>query len=164
MEDVHRVLPVLADDLQQYSYFGVYDGHGGRQIVDFLEEALEKNIMNELRMQDDAPILDRLSRYCRFLIQLLSLAGVNIRSSYFFFLFFLKKQHQQLKYYEHRAFLITDMQSRRDDIVASGATAVSVLLKRSEDGSSRSVYVANVGDSRAVLVTSKPPDRYVHDN
>ena len=57
------------------------------------------------------------------------------------------------------AFLITDMQSRKNDIVASGATAVSVLLKRSEDGSERTLYVANVGDSRAVLVTSHTNDK-----
>jgi serine/threonine protein phosphatase PrpC len=92
-------------------------GHGGRQIADFLEETLEKNIAIELRQQDDATILDRLSR----------------------------------------AFLITDMQSRKQDIVASGATAVSVLLKRSEDGLERTLYVGNVGDSRAILVTSNPP-------
>jgi serine/threonine protein phosphatase PrpC len=55
-----------------------------------------------------------------------------------------------------RAFIITDMQSRKQGIVASGATAVSVLLKRSEDGTDRTLYVGNVGDSRAVLVTSKP--------
>ena len=55
-----------------------------------------------------------------------------------------------------RAYLITDMQSRKSGIVASGATAVSVLLKRSEDGLDKTLYVGNVGDSRAILVTSKP--------
>lgn len=37
-------------------------GHGGRQIVDFLEETLEKNIAIELKETDDATVLDRLSR------------------------------------------------------------------------------------------------------
>jgi serine/threonine protein phosphatase PrpC len=117
MEDCHRVLPQLAADLPQYAYFGVYDGHGGRQIVDFLEEALENNIAIELKEKDDATIEERLSR----------------------------------------AFGITDMQSRKMEIVASGATAVAALLESSADGLVRKLYVANVGDSRAVLVTSKPP-------
>ena len=116
MEDCHRVLPVLSPDLPQYSYFGVYDGHGGRQIVDFLEEALENNIVIELKLPDEASVEERLGR----------------------------------------AFGITDMQSRKMDIVASGATAVSVLLETSTDGQQRTVYSANVGDSRAVLVTTKP--------
>jgi hypothetical protein len=40
----------------------IFLGHGGRQIVDFLEETLEKNIAIELKETDDASILDRLSR------------------------------------------------------------------------------------------------------
>ena len=40
-----------------------FTGHGGRQIVDFLEEELEKNIAIELKETDDASVLDRLARY-----------------------------------------------------------------------------------------------------
>lgn len=48
---------------------GVYDGHGGRQIADFLEESLEKTIYQELKVDDDASIPDRLSRYgCRQIV------------------------------------------------------------------------------------------------
>lgn len=61
MEDVHRIVPALGG-AEEYSYFGVYDGHGGRQIVDFLEERLENNISKELREGDDAPVLERLRR------------------------------------------------------------------------------------------------------
>ena len=64
MEDVHRILPTLSAGLEQYSYFGIYDGHGGRQIVDFLEDALEQNIAIELKEPDDAIVLERMSRYC----------------------------------------------------------------------------------------------------
>ncbi|KAJ1413062.1 phosphatase 2C-like domain-containing protein [Ochromonadaceae sp. CCMP2298] len=124
MEDVHRILPTLGG-LAEYSYFGIYDGHGGRQIVDFLEDALEQNIAEELKQPDDASVLERLTR----------------------------------------AFLITDMQSKKQNINTSGATAVSVLLRGDAAPSSggmegihgaarRRLYVANVGDSRAVLVSS----------
>ena len=171
MEDVHRIVGSLPG-APDYSYFGVYDGHGGRQIVDYLEEGLEMNISTELQQPDDASILDRMSR----------------------------------------AFLITDMHSRRLNITTSGATAVVALLKTTfadkpaappvqglvetetetqtetqtegEGGGeetqttdsgrggggnggaaaaaaapvvlAKTLYVANVGDSRAVLAMSDP--------
>jgi hypothetical protein len=41
---------------------GVYDGHGGRQIADFLETRLEETIFQELQVDDQASIPDRLAR------------------------------------------------------------------------------------------------------
>ena len=61
MEDIHRIVPSLGGD-ENLSYFGVYDGHGGRQIADFLEETLENNIYQELRHHDDATIPQRIAR------------------------------------------------------------------------------------------------------
>jgi serine/threonine protein phosphatase PrpC len=63
MEDCHRIIPALGGD-DCLSYFGVYDGHGGRQIVDFLETTLEENVAEELRQPDDAAIPERLARAC----------------------------------------------------------------------------------------------------
>lgn len=93
-------------------------GHGGRHIVDFLEQALEQNIARELKEPDEASVLDRLSR----------------------------------------AFLITDMQSRKLDITTSGATAVVAVLKyeRIADVSQRTLYVANVGDRYDGVRSAKP--------
>jgi len=95
-------------------------GHGGRHIVNFLEEQLEKNITTELLLNDEATVQERLTR----------------------------------------AFLITDMQSRQQQNNTAGATAVSVLLRRekTEGGASdvRRIFAANVGDSRAVLLTKNP--------
>jgi len=65
MEDCHRIIPVMDDTnpiLQNYSYFGIYDGHGGRQIVDFLEKALEQSIAHELTLPDAASVQERLTR------------------------------------------------------------------------------------------------------
>eukprot|EP00595_Chromulina_sp_UTEXLB2642_P003537 CAMPEP_0196765438 /NCGR_PEP_ID=MMETSP1095-20130614/8835_1 /TAXON_ID=96789 ORGANISM="Chromulina nebulosa, Strain UTEXLB2642" /NCGR_SAMPLE_ID=MMETSP1095 /ASSEMBLY_ACC=CAM_ASM_000446 /LENGTH=260 /DNA_ID=CAMNT_0042123469 /DNA_START=77 /DNA_END=859 /DNA_ORIENTATION=- len=117
MEDCHRIVPTLLEtESSNYSYFGVYDGHGGRQIVEFLEETLENNILNELKQDDDASIPERLTR----------------------------------------AFLITDMESKQKKINSSGATAVCGLLKTEFNSerivTSRVLYTANAGDSRAVLV------------
>lgn len=79
MEDCHRVVENFNGD-ENLAYFGVYDGHGGRNIVDFIEERLEQNICTELRMTDDSNVLERLAR----------------------------------------AYLITDMQSRKCNITTSG--------------------------------------------
>lgn len=53
------------------------------------------------------------------------------------------------------------MQSKKLNITTSGATAVSVLLysesSELDNKSKRTLYVANVGDARAVLVSSKKP-------
>ena len=68
-----------------------------------------------------------------------------------------------------RAFLITDMQSKKLKIDTSGATAVSVLLATepssiNSENQKRKLYVGNVGDSRAVLVSSKPPPGHTHQD
>lgn len=110
MEDAHRILSTLHSDLPHFSFFGLYDGHGGRQIVSFLEEHLEKQLAEELMIQDEASIQEKITR----------------------------------------AFLITDMKSRRLEITTSGATAVIALIQRFDN--KRTLYIANVGDSRAVLV------------
>lgn len=44
-----------------------------------------------------------------------------------------------------RAYLLTDVQSRQAQLMVSGATAVTCLIKKSPDGS-RTLYAANVGD------------------
>jgi hypothetical protein len=62
MEDCHRILPTLNEGPNNFSYFGIYDGHGGRQLVDFLEESLEQNLITELKEPDDASVLERMSR------------------------------------------------------------------------------------------------------
>jgi hypothetical protein len=55
MEDEFRVIPKLPIDGERViSYFGVYDGHGGRGTVDFLKEGLEKAVCTAISQgQDD---------------------------------------------------------------------------------------------------------------
>eukprot|EP01031_Cornospumella_fuschlensis_P034669 gene34669-41983_t len=79
MEDVHRILPQLHDSLPQYSFLGIYDGHGGRQIVDFLENALEERLAKEINHPDDATIAERVTR--SFLITDMESRKLNITTS-----------------------------------------------------------------------------------
>jgi serine/threonine protein phosphatase PrpC len=44
------------------TYLGLYDGHGGRWTVDFLQQALDKNVEIELHADDEASIPERLER------------------------------------------------------------------------------------------------------
>ena len=53
----------------------------------------------------------------------------------------------------HSAFLITDMESKKSGITTSGATCVSALLHHDQEGH-KQLYIANVGDSRAVLCST----------
>ncbi|RYH31385.1 protein serine/threonine phosphatase 2C family protein [archaeon] len=79
MEDVHRIIPELHESLPHYSFLGIYDGHGGRQIVDFLENALEERIAKEINHPDDATIAERVTR--SFLITDMESRKLNITTS-----------------------------------------------------------------------------------
>lgn len=62
MEDCHRILAKIDAAMPSHSFFSIYDGHGGRQIVDFLENALETTIVRELSLDDDASLPERITR------------------------------------------------------------------------------------------------------
>jgi len=47
MEDQHVMEDKYGGDLNQ-GYFGVYDGHGGRGVVEFIPKALHKNLLEEI--------------------------------------------------------------------------------------------------------------------
>lgn len=69
MENCHRIIPVMDENnsfLRNVSYFGIYDGHGGRQIVDYLENALEQTIAQELTETDTASMQERLTRFAKY--------------------------------------------------------------------------------------------------
>mmetsp|Transcript_103057 Transcript_103057/g.204586 ORF Transcript_103057/g.204586 Transcript_103057/m.204586 type:complete len:281 (-) Transcript_103057:65-907(-) len=89
------------------AFFAVYDGHGGRQVVDFVTAELHQNVLRELRRTDSVP--DGLLQ----------------------------------------AFQATDNEMVRRNIMQSGCTACCCLLR--EEGNSRVIYTAHLGDSRAVM-------------
>jgi serine/threonine protein phosphatase PrpC len=63
MEDTHVTHQSNSSEWDHKSTFiGVYDGHGGRDIAEFLEETLHLNIAQELNQSDEASIHERLER------------------------------------------------------------------------------------------------------
>lgn len=92
---------------QSSAYFAVYDGHGGRNVVDYVSNVLHVNVLEEVRRHNDI------------------LVGLP------------------------EAFRRTDQEMLQLGINSSGCTVcVCVLL---QEGSSRTVYTAALGDSRAVI-------------
>lgn len=64
MEDSHVIIRSLGGN-EDLSYIGVYDGHGGRGIVDYLESHLDHIIFEELSSEeegDHASTPERLAR------------------------------------------------------------------------------------------------------
>eukprot|EP00771_Trimastix_marina_P000905 gnl/Trimastix_PCT/194.p1 GENE.gnl/Trimastix_PCT/194~~gnl/Trimastix_PCT/194.p1 ORF type:complete len:285 (+),score=35.69 gnl/Trimastix_PCT/194:52-855(+) len=57
MEDGHVFFDQFAHRSDQ-CFFGVYDGHGGREAVDFVTMRLHDNLVNALTAQPEAPIPD----------------------------------------------------------------------------------------------------------
>lgn len=89
------------------AFFSVYDGHGGRQVVDFITQELHQNVLKELRKTSSVP--DALLQ----------------------------------------AFQSSDDEMVKRNIMSSGCTACCCLLQ--EEGNTRVIYTAHLGDSRAVM-------------
>ena len=53
MEDEHRVVDSFLPTDSRSGFFAVYDGHGGRGVVDYLKTGLERNIRTELEYERD---------------------------------------------------------------------------------------------------------------
>lgn len=113
MEDGQKVLdPMLQSARESWGFFGVYDGHGGRSEVDYVEQKLHDVVMAELRSQPSDNH---------------AVGGALVA-----------------------AFKKIDGQLAMMGAWNSGCTATVALVHRK--GDTRTLHVANVGDSRAVLV------------
>jgi len=116
MEDGHKVVDPLhrtgsRDSEEQWGLYAVYDGHGGRSEVDYVEVKLHDMLLAELQSSSGArnPAGSLVMTFKKIDSQLAMLGAWN-----------------------------------------SGCTATVVLVQH--QGSNTTVHVANVGDSRAVLV------------
>eukprot|EP01006_Ploeotia_vitrea_P003783 TRINITY_DN113224_c0_g1_i1.p2 TRINITY_DN113224_c0_g1~~TRINITY_DN113224_c0_g1_i1.p2 ORF type:complete len:482 (+),score=284.97 TRINITY_DN113224_c0_g1_i1:25-1446(+) len=112
MEDDEIIVDSFAG-VEDQGYFAVYDGHGGRQTVDFVVRALHCNMEHLMKKHPYLPVPEAIKR----------------------------------------CYLLTDGQLRRQNIIQSGTTSVTCIIRNeNRDGEKRRVmYVGNVGDSRAVL-------------
>lgn len=171
MEDVHVAMRPGSWGAPAVSatFLGVYDGHGGRLIADYLGDHLAENVAKEWKnsesesrkkeksVNDGAGGMSQLTKKRR--------TGDkdqenndNQKSQSIKSKLDNEKEEEIMQTALERAFLLTDMQSRMDGITTSGATVVCcvVIPKFSSYGnlSSISVHAANAGDARAVLSSS----------
>jgi len=127
MEDNFMHIDGFAGRKEQ-GFFAIYDGHGGKQTVDFLTCGFHINLAYYLKHNP----------------------GEQIQKVF-------------EKVYQH-----TDAQIRRQQILQSGATAVTVLLRNEKIKDSgvtkRWIHCANVGDSRAVLSVKGEAHRLSKDH
>jgi len=125
MEDAHVTIDNYNGHARQ-GYFAVYDGHGGRGVVEFIEKVLHINLQQEL---EEAKTSNRSVEEC-------------IKSS----------------------FLLTDIQSKEENLLMSGSTAVVCYIQVLEDDATRVLHTANCGDARAVLMRGEKAIRLTHDH
>lgn len=102
---------------ESWGLFAVYDGHGGRQAVDYCEAKLAEVLLDEFRACTGLPLSDQ------------AVADALTRT-----------------------FQRVDDQLRLVGAWRCGCTATVALVRRT--GSAVRLYVANVGDSRAIAVDS----------
>jgi len=121
MEDGHMVVdPMLVQGRNNdgsWSFFGVYDGHGGRNETDYCQKQLHEIVQTELSNLPRGKASSQNGTACHAL---------------------------------DAAFRKIDSQLAMLGAWNSGCTCTVVLLQR-HPGARKTLYVANVGDSRAVL-------------
>ena len=106
MEDVHVIKQSGEwDGPEGMAYIGIYDGHGGRDMVTFLRDGLIHHVAYELTVEDDDN--DAENR--------------NTNAS--------KDSFDDMRRRLERAFLVTDIHARQSGILSSGSTVALCLIK-----------------------------------
>ena len=174
MEDVHVIHApnTWSAPHPSASFIGVYDGHGGRLIVDYLEDNLSKNVAQEWRFESGQKCDDNGDRgdighegvaVAVGRKRRLSTTsdgddddenhdsddeGVEEEEEE-------KDDAQIIRNSLERAFLLTDIQSRMAGLNTSGATVVCTIIIPKFDNTGKfteiEIHAANAGDARAVL-------------
>lgn len=120
MEDASKLIDSYMGDPNQ-GYFGLFDGHGGSEAVDYCKARLHEELRKAIQESpDDIP---RAFTKC---------------------------------------FQKVDDQLRLTGAVTSGTTATVAFLRK--EGHQKVVYVANVGDSKGVIVSSTGSEQLTYDH
>ncbi|XP_048381199.1 protein phosphatase 1B-like [Stegostoma tigrinum] len=122
MEDAHSAVPELQDQLKNWSFFAIYDGHAGSGVAKYCAKNLLQHITNN---QEFKGMIDGGSD-SQAAVQSVKRA---IRSGF-------------LNIDEH---MRNDSELGNNDMDRSGSTAVALLVSPTH------IYFINCGDSRGVL-------------
>ena len=117
------------------AFLCICDGHGGRQMVEYLEDGLLFHVSAEMNAPDHDEAREGEG----------SSGPVSVL--------------QRLE----RAFLMADIHSKALGVTTSGATVAVCLVTRSNDNE-WTVYAANAGDARVVLCHHGKAHRMTHDH
>ncbi len=181
--------PALVDASgERFGYFGLYDGHGGRETVDFVVRMLHLNLRHviaekrrpksRVNAASASPILSGMKALSQAANGNAAKEGVaelpklendtdassssssssssSASASASTMASSVSVVDADIVGAIERAYLRTDGQLRRGGILRSGTTSVSCIVRTRPCGR-KTLYVANVGDSRAVLSLSGAP-------
>lgn len=142
MEDVHVVHEPgtwNAPD-PNMAYLAIYDGHGGRDMVEYLEHGLSFHVAQELRH-----------------IHNNNNTGNNDYNDN-------DTSSNKMQLCLERAFLMADCHAAQCGVSTSGATVIVCLVKRVAETNQTIIYCANAGDARAVLCHQGTTTRLSRDH
>jgi len=131
MEDEHLILDNFGGD-KSCGYFAVYDGHGGRDVVEFVAKKLHVNVLKEMNTCYEV--------------------NPDVKNP----------QHPTVAKALQQAFIKTDEQIKEEGINKSGSTGVVAVVRKK--GDQRWLYVAGIGDARAVLNREGKAARLSYDH
>ncbi|PWZ22515.1 putative protein phosphatase 2C 13 [Zea mays] len=136
MEDFYDV-KLTEIDGQAISLFGVFDGHGGSRAAEYLREHLFENLLKHPDFLTDTKLaisISSLQLYCRLPVAIIVGATTCLSAK-------LEFKTGETYQKTDTDFLESEASAFRDD----GSTASTAILVGDR------LYVANVGDSRAVI-------------
>eukprot|EP00924_Labyrinthula_sp_SR-Ha-C_P002500 maker-scaffold_16-snap-gene-6.32-mRNA-1 protein AED:0.14 eAED:0.14 QI:413/0.5/0.66/1/1/1/3/75/294 len=150
MEDAHLVLDKFNQNPSQ-GVFAVFDGHGGTGIVTFLEQNYEQ-ILKDMLLQHSNPnnSTNSSSKLISFFPDLCCLTAKKTAGG------------DGIMDAIVESFSKADVDSAPSGKNNSGSTAAVCLVKT--EGGKRTLYTANVGDTRIILARGKESVRLSYDH